>query len=84
MNTQLIMNSQRADDFESTLPPKINFFSVAMLAKILNVSKQHIYRLVDTGAFKISADLRVAKSLRPLLRIPRESIVAFLNKRRFG
>ncbi len=69
-------------DFEAELPPW-NFFPIAWCAKEWHCSPEHITRnLIETGELPVGIDLRGKGSSRMMIRIPRKSLVAFLNRRK--
>ncbi len=67
-------------DFDQELP-EWNFFPVHWLAKEWHCSGKHICNLIDTDELKIGIDLRGLKSSRAMIRVPRKSLVEFLNAR---
>jgi hypothetical protein len=69
-------------DFEHQLPEGKEFFTVRQLATLWGVSLNHVSNLIDSGELEVSVDLRGLKSTKALLRVPRKSVVAFLNRRK--
>ena len=67
-------------DFGDELPPW-DFFPIHYLAKRWHCSIQHIFNLIESGEIKVSTDLRNAAASRAMIRIPRKSVVEFLNRR---
>jgi hypothetical protein len=61
------------------LPPGESF-PVRQLAKLLGCNHQRITELIEEGALD-AFDLRVPGASRAWIRIPRASVIAFLEKR---
>jgi hypothetical protein len=68
-------------DFDKELPPW-NFFPIAWCANEWHCSPEHIVNLIETGELPVGVDLRGHKSSKMMIRIPRKSLVAFLNHRK--
>ncbi len=69
-------------NFEEDLPAGVESFSLHWLAKRWKVSVQHVFNLVESGEIPVAVDLRNLKSSKACIRVPRKSVVAFLNKRK--
>ncbi len=69
-------------DFEAELPPKMDFFPVWFLAKLWHCSAQHVLNLIDTGEMPVPVDLRGKAATKTMIRVPRKSVVEFLNRRK--
>jgi excisionase family DNA binding protein len=61
------------------LPPG-ETFAVWQLAKMLNCHRSHLVHLIEAGEI-VAFDLRGKKASRSTMRVPRNSIVEFLEKR---
>ena len=68
-------------DFQDHLP-RIEFVPVFLLAKLWRCHRQHIINLIDSGELKVPVDLRGKASSKSMIRIPRASVVEFLNRRK--
>lgn len=69
-------------NFEHELPAGMNSFSLLWLANFWGCSLRHVFNLVESGAFGPGAvDLRNIKSSRSMIRLPRKTVVEFLNNR---
>lgn len=71
-------------DFEHGLPPGREFFRLPELACLWRCHPTHIQRLIDSGELPISVDLRGPGASKSMQRVPRASVVAFLNRRKSG
>jgi len=69
-------------DFDTILAPKINFFPVWQIAKLLNVSAGHVFHLIESGELACPVDLRNSASSRTCIRVPRKCLSDFLNSRK--
>ena len=70
-------------DFDRDLPSGVESFSLHWIANRFGGSVQHWFNLAVNDAFgKGIVDLRTPGSSKAMLRIPRQSLVAFLNSRR--
>src|SRR6266446_5915137 len=68
-------------DFGQELPPQ-DFFPVWQLAKIWHCSSEHVTRLVESEELPVGVDLRNKASSKTMIRVPRKSVVEFLNRRK--
>jgi hypothetical protein len=68
-------------DFDQELPVW-EFFPVWWLAKTWRCDGKHIVRLIDSGELEVALDIRNKVSSRMMIRVPRKSVVHFLNKRK--
>jgi hypothetical protein len=68
-------------DFHASLPPQ-DFFPVWQLARIWKAHRQHVINLIESGELKVPVDLRNKASSRSMIRVPRASVVEFLNRRK--
>jgi len=55
-------------------------FAIWQLSKVLRCNRQHIVDLVEQGEL-VAFDLRGANSSRSCVRVPRASVIAFLEAR---
>jgi hypothetical protein len=69
-------------DFDAELPPKMEFFPVWFLGKLWHCSAQHVINLVDSGELKVPVDLKGKAASKTMIRVPRASVVEFLNRRK--
>lgn len=69
-------------DFDAELPPNMAFFPVWFLAKLWHCSVQHVLNLVDSGELPVPVDLRGKAATKTMIRVPRASVVEFLNRRK--
>jgi hypothetical protein len=69
-------------DFDAELPANRNFFPVWELAKSWHCSVQHIINLVESGELKVPVDLKGKSATKTMIRVPRASVVEFLNRRK--
>jgi excisionase family DNA binding protein len=69
-------------DFDLALPKGVAFLTIRQLAVSLGVSRQHVMNLIEKGDLEAGADVSVTGSTRSSLRIPRASVIRFLNSRR--
>jgi hypothetical protein len=78
------VNEQHASNASSTacadLLPAGESIAIWQLARHWHCHREHIIRLVESGAIR-AFDLRGAGSSRSTLRIPRAALVEFLEKR---
>ena len=63
------------------LPPGESF-PVHVLARVLQVHRDHVINLIDNGELKCAVDLRSPGASRSLIRVPRAAVVEFLQSRR--
>lgn len=68
-------------DFNDELPPW-DFFPVWWLAERWHCDTEHIVHLIDSGELPLGVDLRNKGSSKTMIRIPRKSVVHFLNLRK--
>ena|ERR1017187_3299066 len=68
-------------DFNVELPPW-DFFPVFCLAEKWHVTTQHVINLIESGELEVGVDLRNKASSRAVIRVPRKSVVRFLNARK--
>lgn len=68
-------------DFDAELP-NFQFFPVWLLAKTWHCHRTHVVNLIEAGELKVPVDLRGANSSKSMWRVPRASIIEFLNKRK--
>jgi hypothetical protein len=68
-------------DFDDELP-RWEFFPVYWLAKRWHATSQHVFNLIESGELEVGVDLRNKASSRTMIRVPRKSVVRFLNKRK--
>jgi hypothetical protein len=68
-------------DFAQELPPW-DFFPVWWLAKSWHGSDEHVLRLIEKGELPVGVDLRSPGASRSMIRIPRKSVIEFLNRRK--
>jgi hypothetical protein len=61
------------------LPPGESF-AVWQLAKLLHCHRTHLVHLIESGEL-VAFDLRAKSASRSTMRVPRDSIVEFLQKR---
>ena len=66
---------------EYYLPPG-GSFSVIVLARALQVTRNHVINLIDTGEIKCAVDLRGPGASRSTIRVPRAAVIEFLESRR--
>lgn len=70
-------------DFEHELPKGVESFSLHWLSKRFGGTTGHWFNLAEKRAFgRALVDLRTPGSSKAMLRIPRASLVGFLNSRR--
>lgn len=68
-------------DFSQELPPW-DFFPIWHLAERWHCSPAHIINLIASGQLPVNVDLRNLNTSRSMIRVPRKSVVAFLNARK--
>ena len=74
-------------DFDSVqvgdyyLPPGESF-PVHVLARALQVTRNHVINLIDCGEITHAVDLRGAGSSRSTIRVPRSAVIEFLESRK--
>jgi excisionase family DNA binding protein len=68
-------------DFNEILPSNILFYTVKDLSKMLGVSDTHVLKLIDIGELETGVDLSLGNH-RSCIRVPRSSVVKFLNDRK--
>lgn len=68
-------------DFGDELPDW-DGFPLFWLAKRWHTTTQHLFNLIDTKQIKCPVDLRNKASSRAMIRVPRKSVIAFLNSRK--
>jgi hypothetical protein len=56
-------------------------FPVWQLAQLFHVNRQHLINLIESGEIKIAFDFRGKSSSKSCIRVPRDSLIAFLEKR---
>lgn len=69
-------------NFEHDLPAGVESFALHWLAKRWKCSVRHLFKLVESGEFKVAIDLRGLNSSKACIRLPRQSVVDFLNRRK--
>jgi hypothetical protein len=75
--------AQRDFDFENNLPTGVESFSLHWIARRFGGTVTHWFNRATKGAFGNGiVDLRTPGSSKAMLRIPRRSLVKFLNSRR--
>lgn len=67
-------------DFDHHLPAGVEAFTVRFLASWFRTSPRHWINLVEEGHLT-AVDLRTPGASKSFLRIPRASLVAYLNKK---
>jgi hypothetical protein len=67
---------------EQELPPAMKNFPVWWLAKFWHTSVQQVWKLIQSGAFGDTWDLRDQGSSRAAYRIPRPNVVKFMRDRK--
>jgi hypothetical protein len=78
------MPDQPEFDFEHSLPPGREFFTLRYLAKLWSCSEDSVQRLIDTGDLPVAVDLAPSSSVKAMQRVTRASVVALLNRRKSG
>jgi hypothetical protein len=68
-------------DFDDVLPDW-DGFPVFWVAKRWHCTSNHILNLIDSGEIKVPIDLRNKASSRAMIRIPRGSLIEFINRRK--
>lgn len=68
-------------DFQDVLPQQ-EFFPVWQLAKLWKANRQHIINLIESGELKVPVDLRGKAATKTMIRVPRGSVIEFLNRRK--
>ena len=68
-------------DFNEELPVW-DFFPLWWLAKHWHCDARHVFNLIESGEIKVVVDLRNKASSKTMIRVPRKSVVEFLNRRR--
>jgi hypothetical protein len=56
-------------------------FPVWQLAQMFHVDRKHLINLIESGEIKVAFDLRGKASSQSCIRVPRNSLLEFLEKR---
>lgn len=76
------MSTELADlIIEDLLPRNRESFALHEVAKIFHCSTQHFVNLIESGELRVPLDLRNKASSRAMIRVPRSSLVEFVNRR---
>jgi Helix-turn-helix domain len=87
LRASFIRNSARCETHMSEQPaadmlPAGESFPVWQLARLFHVDRQHLVNLIESGEIKVAIDLRGKTSSRSCIRVPRNSLIEFLQSRK--
>ena len=67
--------------FTHILPTGREFFSLREVAEMWSCHGTHVMRLIECGALAAAVDLRLPGTSKAMVRIPRATLIEFLEKR---
>ena len=67
--------------FTHILPSGREFFCLSEVAEMWSCHGIHVTRLIESGALAAAVDLRLPGTSKAMLRIPRASLIGFMEKR---
>ena len=67
--------------FTHILPAGREFFRISEVAEIWSCHGTHVMRLIECGALAAAVDLRLPGTSKAMVRIPRATLIEFLEKR---
>lgn len=76
------MINQGEFDFDNELPPGREFFPVRELAALWRCTIKHVHNLIDSGELETTVNLKHPNAKKSMRRVPRKSVVDFLNRRK--